>query len=132
VAEDGVTIVYDGQCPFCAGYARLVRLREVVGPVRLVDARSDAPEARAARALGFDLDAGMLVRFAGADYHGADAMRLLGLLGSGSDLTSRLTRGLFGAPRRARFFYPVLAAGRWATLRLLGRRRIAEDAADGA
>lgn len=34
-----VEVVYDGECPFCASYVALLRLRERVGEVRLIDAR---------------------------------------------------------------------------------------------
>ena len=33
-------IIYDGDCVFCSHYVRFVRLRETVGPVALIDARS--------------------------------------------------------------------------------------------
>src|SRR5690606_25765599 len=37
----GLTIVYDGDCPFCTSYIRLLRIRDAAGPVRLVNARED-------------------------------------------------------------------------------------------
>ena len=33
------SIVYDGDCPFCSRYVKLVRLREALGSVDLVNAR---------------------------------------------------------------------------------------------
>jgi len=32
-------IIYDGHCPFCHEYVRLVRIRKVVGSVELIDLR---------------------------------------------------------------------------------------------
>jgi predicted DCC family thiol-disulfide oxidoreductase YuxK len=122
----GLVIVYDGQCPFCSAYVRLLRLRESAGPVRLVDARGDDPAVRTVRALGVDLDAGMVVTYAGATYHGDRAMHLLALLSTRSGLLNRTLGRLFRSDRAARVFYPMLAAGRSATLRLLGRTRINE------
>ncbi|CAN0407117.1 unnamed protein product, partial [Scytosiphon promiscuus] len=33
-------IVYDGECPFCSQYVKMLRIHESVGTVRLIDARS--------------------------------------------------------------------------------------------
>ena len=38
-----VLIVYDGQCPFCSRYVELVRLRQSLGQVRLINAREGGP-----------------------------------------------------------------------------------------
>ena len=43
-ANDKMVIVYDGLCPFCTSYVRLMSLRRSVGAVELVDARSAHPE----------------------------------------------------------------------------------------
>ncbi len=37
-----LSILYDGQCPFCRRYTDLLRLRQSVGEVRLVDLRRDS------------------------------------------------------------------------------------------
>lgn len=105
-------VVYDGDCPFCARYVALMRLREG-HEVRLVDARRE-PEVAAA--YGLDLNAGMIVDLDGAVHHGAAAVALL----------SRLSRrpGPLASDRLARVVYPLMRAGRALALRLLGRRPI--------
>ena len=52
-------LVYDGECPFCSRYVRLLRLRAAVGAVELVDARTDHPMVSYLYDLGIDLDEGM-------------------------------------------------------------------------
>ena len=120
----GPVIVYDGECPFCAAYVRMTRLRASAGPVRLVDARSGAPEVAEARAAGLDLDRGMVVKLDGRLYHGDAAMTALALLTTPSGGFNRIMRGLFRRPALARVLYPPMVAGRNLTLRLLGRRPI--------
>jgi predicted DCC family thiol-disulfide oxidoreductase YuxK len=105
-----LTIVYDGECPFCASYVTLLRLREQ-HEVELVDARRDRARATS---YGLDLNAGMIADLDGEVFHGAPAMALL----------SRLSRGprLMGSEAVAERVYPSLRGGRALALRLLGRK----------
>jgi hypothetical protein len=68
----------------------------------------------------------MVVKLRGRFYHGAEAMSILAILGSGDSWFNRLNRALFRHPRIARLLYPVLVRGRLLTLRLLGRSLIGE------
>ncbi len=114
-------LIYDGECPFCSRYARLTRLRETVGPLRLIDARERTPEVEAAAEAGYNLDRGMLLSLDGRLYHGADCLNRLALLSSRSTWFNRLAYALFRHERLSRLAYPVLRAGRSAALRLLNR-----------
>ena len=124
--SQGAVIVYDGQCPFCSTYVRFTRLREAIGPVKLVDARSGDPVVEEAIRAGLSLDEGMVLKYGGRLYHGADCLNMLSLLSSSSGLFNRLMALTFARPEIAHMAYPTLLAGRNATLRLLGRRQIHE------
>jgi hypothetical protein len=102
----------------------MVRLRQSVGDVELVDARSDHPLVEEIKRLGFDLNQGMVARFNGVDYYGPQCLHLLSMLSSRVGWFNRLTSLVFSDPRCARLLYPILRAGRNLTLRLLGRSRI--------
>jgi predicted DCC family thiol-disulfide oxidoreductase YuxK len=117
-------LLYDGECPFCSAYVRLVRLRENVGPFGLIDARNGGPEYDEALQAGFDLDEGMLLKLSGRYYHGKDCIHALALLGRKSDLFGRANGWIFRSERRSALLYPVLRAGRNLALRLLGRRKM--------
>ena len=125
-AKDDVWIVYDGECPFCSSFVTLYRLRASGRTVHLVDARSGGMPVAEIRRLGFDLNAGMVVRYRDHFYWGAEAMNLLAILGSDTTLFNRLNGMLFRHPALARLFYPLLVRGRLASLRLLGRGLIKE------
>lgn len=116
-------VLYDGECPFCSRYVRLMRLRENI-EVHLVDARQDSPLKQEATAAGLDLDAGMVVRYGGVLYHGAAAMTMLALLSTRSGIFNRVMAGLFGEEKRSARVYPVFAFFRGLTVRLLGRGKI--------
>jgi predicted DCC family thiol-disulfide oxidoreductase YuxK len=124
--SEGAAVVYDGQCPFCSTYVRYARLCDAVGPVELVDARSGGPMVEEAIRAGLDLDEGMVLKYGGQLYHGADCLNMLSLLSSRSGLFNRLMAFAFARPGVAHVAYPALRAGRNATLKLLGRGQIAD------
>ena len=121
-------IVYDGECPFCSNFVRLYRLRENVGVVELVDARTAPDLVASFRRDGMEINDGMVVLWDGRSYHGADAMNLLSMLGAQKGAFAAMNRLLFASPRLARLVYPVLVLGRRATLALMGRKAILETA----
>ena len=125
-SPDGAIIVYDGECPFCSRYVAVVRLRDSVGPVRLVNAREPDPIVDELRRAGYDLDEGMVLRYGGRTYHGADCIMMLAMLSTPVGPFNRVNAAIFRSPTASRLLYPVLRAGRNAVLRLLGRTRIAD------
>jgi predicted DCC family thiol-disulfide oxidoreductase YuxK len=120
--EDGVTLIYDGQCPVCTAYSCSVET-EGAG-IRRVDARSDDRDVAQATAAGFDLDEGMIAIHRGKRYYGADALHLMATLAPAKGLRNRLNRAMFGSRTATRMLYPVLRAGRNTLLKLLGRKKI--------
>lgn len=121
-----VSIVYDGECPFCSAYVRLARLREAVGTVELIDAREGHPLVAEMARRGFDLNEGMAMRIGDEYLHGAAVMHRIAQLSepTGSGLLNRLQARIFADGARARRLYPALRAIRNLTLRLLGRKPI--------
>lgn len=118
-----LSIIYDGACPVCSRYVRLLRMRRLAS-VNLIDARLGGPEVSAARAQGLRLDDGMVFRIGDSWHHGADAMHRMALLSTPVGLFNRINFWLFRSPRLAPWLYPVLKAGRSCLLRLLGRPRL--------
>lgn len=122
--RSGNYLIYDGDCPFCSRYVRLVRLREAVGHVAIIDARAPSPEVEDAKARGYVIDNGMLLHLDGNFYYGADCLNRLALLSSRSTTFNRVTYLLLRSPGVARWMYPILRSGRRAILTLLGRSRL--------
>jgi predicted DCC family thiol-disulfide oxidoreductase YuxK len=120
-------LLYDGECPFCSSYVSYVRLRDTVGPVTLADARQHPELVAEAKALGYDIDVGMVLKLDGHYYFGGDCIHALSLLTTPSGFFNRLNRTLFKSRTMARVAYPVLRAGRNLALTLLGRGRIASS-----
>ena len=125
-AAERMAIVYDGACPFCSRYVRLLRLREALGPVALVDARQGGPLVDEVERRGLRLDEGMVLVLGEHMHHGADCIHRLALLSTESDRFNRLNGWIFRSPAASRLLYPVLRLGRGVALRLLGRGKLAD------
>jgi len=119
--DDKMLVIYDGQCPFCKNYVQLNRLRDAAGQIELIDARLQNSATERLRSLGYDLNEGMAVIWAGRVYYGKDAVIFISSMTGNRRWTARLIGVLLRSPARASFFYPILKAGRRLTLKLLGR-----------
>ena len=111
-------LIYDGACIFCDAYVRLLSLREAVGPVELIDARSGDPRLRAYESAGYDLNEGMLFEYNGTVYFGADAINVLATLSTPGKTFNRINGALLSKRHVAQFFYPIFKFCRTITLKL--------------
>jgi predicted DCC family thiol-disulfide oxidoreductase YuxK len=117
-------IIYDGDCPFCRAYTRLLRLQQAAGVICLLNAREPDPRIHYYVTLGYDLNEGMLVVIEDRIYAGAEAMQVLAACSSRSDLFNRLHYAIFSRAALATRLYPALRLGRRLVLYLLGRSPI--------
>jgi predicted DCC family thiol-disulfide oxidoreductase YuxK len=117
-------MIYDGDCPFCSNFVRLVRLRTAIGTVRLVNAREGGPDIKNAIAQGFDLNEGMLLVIDQQYYYGADCINRLALLSTRSGAFNKIVAVVFRSTFASKLLYPVLRSGRNMTLCLLGRQKM--------
>ncbi|GGA28525.1 thiol-disulfide oxidoreductase DCC family protein [Neptunicoccus cionae] len=117
-------IVYDGDCPFCARYVRFIRLKDTLGAVELVDARSDDPAVEQVRATGVDLNDGMALIDGDRIFFGDECIHRLALMSTPSGMFNRINASVFRSPTLSKLLYPVLKTGRAITLRLMGRTPI--------
>ena len=119
-----ISLVFDGECPVCFAYCRVLALRELDGDLELVDARSDHPAVSQLKSEGIDLNEGMVLKLGDQTYHGADAIHRLSLISSRSGWFNRLNFLIFRHRRLSHILYPVLKSGRQMLLGLLGRSKI--------
>lgn len=130
-AEDAdLILIYDGECPFCARFAKMLRLNAAAGRVALVNARQDHPSVKRVIAEGYDLDQGMAMIWAGDIYHGEACLNRLALMTTPSGVFNRLTAWLFRSKRLSALAYPVLVRLRNAALALTGRKKLAAAGSD--
>lgn len=115
-------IIYDGECIYCQNYVKFLRLRETIGPVELLDARSDDPRVAQYWREGYDLNDGMVFVQGETVHHGARAVHVLASLSSDSSRLNRLNAAIFSSEPVARLLYPVMKLGRRLTLMARGRK----------
>lgn len=123
-----IAIVYDGECPVCSAYIRMLRLR-ALGDIALINARDDHPLVRSLQAARVDLDEGMAVKIDDELYLGDEAVQRLALMTGSSSFFNRVNYWIFRNGARSRLLYPMLRAGRKLLLMLLGRKTIAASRA---
>ena len=122
--DNRLSIIYDGDCPFCANFVKLYAIRKKVAKVELIDARKQPLLVQDLRSRCMDLNDGMVVIWQGRYYFGAAGMHLLSMLGTESGIFAMLNQLLFRNRRMAGIIYPALATGRRITLSLLRRKPI--------
>ncbi|MBZ9612916.1 DCC1-like thiol-disulfide oxidoreductase family protein [Rheinheimera maricola] len=119
-----IMLIYDKDCPACNAYCQLVRIRQSVGELQLINAREDSAVMRELTAQGLDIDQGMVLKMADNSYYGSDAIYMLSLLSSRSGVFNRLNYHLFKSRRLAKVLYPLLRGCRNLLLKLLRKRKI--------
>ena len=124
-----IRIVYDGDCPFCQAYVKMLRLKAQYS-VELINARDDHPLVIDITKAGLDLDEGMVVELDGQFYHGDNAMHIMVLMTTDSGVLRRLTKWTFKSKWRSQHLYPILRGGRNLTLKLRGHTKIKNLADD--
>ena len=117
-------ILYDGDCYFCSNYMSMVRLKETVGEVRLINARTNPPELEFLTKSGFDINQGMAIYLDGQLYFGADCINRIALLASSNGVFNKVNHFIFRSKRLSAVLYPILRFIRNLVVRLFGKGQI--------
>jgi predicted DCC family thiol-disulfide oxidoreductase YuxK len=119
-----ILLIYDKECPACNHYCQLVRIRESVGELVLVDAREDSEVMQEITAKGLDIDQGMVLKLDDQLYYGSDAIHALALISSRSGIFNRFNYWMFKSKTISRVLYPVLRFFRNLLLKILCKTKI--------
>ena len=124
VSREEILLVYDGECPACSAYCQVVRIRESVGDLKIVDAREHSDVLNEITSEGLDIDQGMVLKMGDQLYYGSDAINALALIGSRSGFLNRLNYWMFKSKTAAKILYPVMRACRNLLLKILRKSKI--------
>jgi predicted DCC family thiol-disulfide oxidoreductase YuxK len=127
-----IVLVYDKECPLCDAYCRMVRIRQSVGELKLVDARGESDVMQEITRQGLDIDQGMVVKVDDVFYYGSDAIHVLSMMSSGSGVFNRLNHWIFRSRARSLVLYPLLRDCRNLLLKLLRKTKVNNLQAPGA
>jgi predicted DCC family thiol-disulfide oxidoreductase YuxK len=119
-----ILLVYDKQCPACDAYCGMIRVRESVGTLRLVNARGAGKIMDEITAKGLDIDEGMVLKVGNTLHYGADAIHVLSLMSSRVGTFNRLTYWMFRSKRLSTILYPLFRFFRNMLLKILRKSRI--------
>jgi len=124
MGKEKILLIYDKECPACDNYCKIVRIRESIGELKLVNAREDSEVMKEITAMGLDIDQGMVLKMGDQIYYGADAIHALSLISSRSGLFNRLNYAIFKSKKVAALLYPVLRFFRSILLKTLSKTKI--------
>jgi predicted DCC family thiol-disulfide oxidoreductase YuxK len=122
--REQILLVYDHECPACNSYCQIVKIRESVGDLIIVDARAETEILNEITAQGLDIDQGMVLKMGDQLYYGADAIHALALIGSRSNVLNRINYWVFKSKTRSDLFYPILKSCRNILLKILRKSKI--------
>ena len=122
--REDILLVYDKECPACDNYCRIIRIRDDIGDLKIINARDDSAILQEITAQGLDIDQGMVLKLGGQIYYGADAIHALALISSRSGLFNRINYWIFKSKTLALILYPILRFFRNLLLKILGKTKI--------
>ena len=124
MSREEILLVYDRECPACNSYCQVVRIRESVGDLRIVDARENSEVMDEITSQGHDIDQGMVLKMGGQLYYGSDAMHALALIGSRSGILNRMNYWVFKSRTASAILYPILRFFRNLLLKIMRKTKI--------
>ncbi len=124
MSDEEILLVYDKECPACDNYCQVIRIRETVGRLKIINARDNSDVMQEITAKGLDIDQGMVLKMGDQLFYGADAIHALALISSKSGLLNRLNYWMFKSKRVSALLYPILRACRNLLLKVLGKTKI--------
>jgi predicted DCC family thiol-disulfide oxidoreductase YuxK len=122
--REEILLLYDRECPACNAYCQVIKIKESVGDLRIVNARENSEFLKKITTQGIDIDQGMVLKIGDQLYYGSDAIHTLALIGSRSGIFNRLNYWIFKSKRLSSILYPVLRIFRNLLLKILRKTKI--------
>jgi predicted DCC family thiol-disulfide oxidoreductase YuxK len=115
VEQEEVLLVYDGECPLCrAGASNFCVNENVEGRLNRINKRAvdEHPVLEEIRQHQLNLDRGMVLKYRGQLYQGAEALHAMSRIGTGNNWATRCSKILFRYRFMAYACYPFLRFAR--------------------
>tara|TARA_Y100001968_G_scaffold54362_1_gene45574 strand:+ start:209 stop:610 length:402 start_codon:yes stop_codon:yes gene_type:complete len=119
--KDKSLFIYDGECPFCNHFAKLLELKRQLPTFEIIDGRKDLALLTKLYNQGYDLNNGAILIHNGNIKHGADAINWVSSqIKEPNDSILEILRIIFTSNKRTNFLFPVLLWSRRLSLTLKG------------
>lgn len=122
--DNEVYLVYDGKCPICNNYVQKVQIENSIGKLHLIDARKESSIMNEITSRGLDIDDGMVLKIKDKLYYNSDAINMLALIGTKSNLFNKINYFLFSNNFIAKILYPICKFCRNILLKVLNVPKI--------
>ena len=126
-----IFLIYDKECPACNYYCQIIRIKESIGDLELINARDKTDIMDNVTKQGLDIDQGMVLKIDEQLYYGSDAIHALALISSRSGMFNRFNYWIFKSKILSRLLYPVLRLSRNLLLKFLNKTKINNLGVDG-
>jgi len=117
-------LIYDSECPVCANYVQMIRIRESLGELTLVSARDNSDLVKEISAMGINLNKGMVLKIDDQIFSDSETIHALAMISSRSTLFNKVNSWIFKSKWRTRLLYPPLRFGRRCLLSILGKKML--------
>lgn len=117
-----IWFVYDGECPLCKMGASLYKIKQSVGRLHVIDARTEQHHSiiQEINKAHLSIDEGMVIKYEGHLFQGAEALKVMAELSGNSGAFNRLNSFLFRKKWAAVICYPLMKLGRNIALKTKG------------
>ena len=114
--------IYDGECPFCNHFAKLLELKSSIPKLQILDGRENLGLLTKLYNQGFDLNKGAILIINGEVRHGSDAINwICSELKEPNDSLLEILKIIFRSNNRTKILFPFLLWGRRLSLVLKGK-----------
>ena len=120
--SDKTLFIYDGECPFCNHFAKLLEIKSSIPSLQIINGRENLEQLTELYKKGYDLNKGAILIRNGKIKHGADAISLIcSELNEPNDSLLKLLRIIFTSNKRSKVLFPFLLWARRFLLTLRGK-----------
>ena len=115
--------IYDGECPFCNHFAKLIELKSNLPSLQILNGRDNLDKLTQLYKEGYDLNKGAILINNGKILHGSDAVNwICNEIKEPNDSLLGFLRMIFTSNKRTKLLFPLLLWGRRVSLTLKGKK----------
>ena len=122
IMSDKILFIYDGECPFCNHFAKLLELKSSLAEFEILDGRKNLAILSRLYKQGYDLNKGAILIKNEDILHGADAINwICSEISEPSDSLLEALRIIFTSNKRTNILFPFLLWARRLSLTIKGK-----------